>query len=119
MDFEGAINPEVLAQIKAQQDRNVMAHMEYVITINNFIDSLSAEQAYAFRRLMVSIGTTGTAQAFQIIGQLDIILRRIHGICSECGNKDHTNADHAAFQMGDEAERELLQRPPDQGEDNG
>lgn len=119
MDFEGAIDPEILAALKAQQDRQVMAHQEYVLTVNRLIDSLNSEQAYALRRLLVNIGLGGQAQTFQIIGQLDIILRRIHGICSECGNKDHVNAEHETMKMADDAERELLKRPPDWEVDSG
>lgn len=119
MDFEGAIDPEMLAQIRAQQDRQVMARQEYVLTVNRLIDSLDAEQAYALRRLMIDIGLGSQAQAFQIIGQLDIILRRIHGVCSECGTKDHVNAEHETMSMADEAARELLLDPPDREGDNG
>lgn len=89
---------EIIQQQKAVRDRMNMAHREYQQSVFRFLEELSPEHLYTFNRILtniINLGDDGRDTCNWLSGQSAAILRIVHRVCSNCGNRDHT--DHDSF----------------------
>lgn len=103
---------QLLERRRQSQDRQNMAVTEFRQSIDRFFDELTKDQMFTFYRMLTHM--TDTSAQFWA-GVASVYLRKIHKICTSCGETDHTLEEHVFIEMKKQAEEEMLrdlQVPP-------
>jgi NADH pyrophosphatase NudC (nudix superfamily) len=88
-------------------DRLHMQAQERNMRINRFMDEMSADDAFTFFQILTIISKANdpTSVSQYLAGQMYALLRRIHQVCTNCGEK-HEPTDHEEWEIAKEKKEE-------------
>lgn len=98
-------------QQREAQAWHEMQMMEVKTSMENFLDEMSPSQCIALSR-MIQLFIGNPQYMHVVIGQLSMLMRRVHKICSMCGDEKHSTVDHLT---ADQAMGNMSDAPTDYG----
>lgn len=81
-------------------DRMHMEMQERALRMTRFMDEMSADDAFTFFQIITTISNSSDPAevANYVAGQMHMMLRRIHKVCTNCGER-HEPVDHDEWEM--------------------
>jgi hypothetical protein len=97
MQFFSEVPPEIVAAHREATDRHQMRAVEFRQSVERFFDELTPEQMLTFHRMLV-FASNGQSVVDVWLGASMIYLKKIHKICTDCGEASHTEDEHFLFE---------------------